>query len=101
MNITLNAPPAITGDIQFDLAEINSWCRAFYIHLKRILYSLDSGNITELDASKIHGTLDLGTTELEGTNIKIGSDEFAITSSDGEQYLTLSDGKLTFSGTVK
>ena len=100
MNITLNAPPVPTGDAQIDAIELNEWCRGFYMQLKRILYSLDSSNITELDESKLNGTLPLGETKLEGVNVKISGDEFSISTPDGSQYLTLSGGQLKFSGTV-
>ena len=100
MNITLNAPPAPTGDAQIDVLNLNDWCRGFYAQMKRILYSLDSSNITELDASKLNGTIPLGETKLEGVNVKISDDEFSISTPDGSQYLTLSGGVLKFSGTV-
>lgn len=100
MNITLTAPPALTGDAQNDVIRLNDWCCGFYMQLKRILYSLDTSNIIELDASRLNGTLPLGETKLEGVNVKISGDEFSITTPDGSQYLTLSGGKLTFCGTV-
>lgn len=100
MNITLTAPPALTGDAQNDVIRLNNWCCGFYMQLKRILYSLDTSNITELDASRLNGTLPLGETKLEGVNVKISGDEFSISTPDGSQYLTLSGGALKFCGTV-
>ncbi|MBQ3125379.1 MAG: hypothetical protein IJC09_08170 [Clostridia bacterium] len=100
MNITLTAPPALTGDAQNDVIRLNNWCSGFYMQLKRILYSLDTSNITELDASRLNGTLPLGETKLEGVNVKISGDEFSISTPDGSQYLTLSGGALKFCGTV-
>lgn len=100
MNITLTAPPILTGDAQTDVQRLNDWCCGFYMQLKRILYSLDTSNIIELDASRLNGTLSLGETTLEGVNVKIDGDTFSISTPDGSQYLTLSNGKLTFCGTV-
>ena len=100
MNITITAPPAITGDTQRDTKNLNDWCRGFYIQLKRIMYSLDTSNIVELDASRLNGTLPLGETTLQGVNVKITGDEFSISTPDGSQYLTLSGGVLKFCGTV-
>lgn len=100
MNITLTAPPALTGDAQTDVAKLNEWCLGFYLQMKRILYSLDTSNIVELDASRLNGTFPLGVAKLEGVNVKISGDEFSIATPDGSQYLTLSGGKLTFCGTV-
>lgn len=53
MNITMQAPPALTGDAKTDLENLNNWTRRFYSHLKRVLCCLDSENITELNVSKI------------------------------------------------
>ncbi len=53
MNITMPAPPALTGDVKMDTQNLNDWTRRFYSHLKRVLCCLDSENIIELDASKI------------------------------------------------
>lgn len=100
MNITLNAPPVLTGNDSYDIQSLNSWCRGFYMQLKRILYSLDTSNITELDASRLNGTVSLGETTLNGVNVNIGGDTFSIVTPDGTQYLKLENGKLTFCGTV-
>lgn len=100
MNITLTAPPMLTGDAQTDVQRLNEWCCGFYMQLKRILYSLDTSNIIELDASRLNGTLPLGEMTLKGNNVKISGDTFSITTPDKSQYLTLSNGKLTFRGTV-
>ena len=100
MNISLTAPPALTGDAQIDVKLLNDWCCGFYMQMKRILYSLDSSNIVELDASKLNGTMSLDETTLDGVNVKISGDEFSISTPDGSQYLTLSNGNLKFSGTV-
>lgn len=100
MNISITSPPAITGDTQKDLLNLHDWCHGFYLQLKRILYCLDTGNITELDASKINGTMSLDTTVLSGINVNISGDTFKITTPDGSQYLTLENGVLKFRGTV-
>ena len=100
MNITLNAPPLMTGDAQTDVKNLNDWCCGFYMQLKRILYSLDTSNIIELDASRLNGVLPLDRTSLNGMNVKISGDTFSIETPVGEQYLKLEGGVLKFSGEV-
>lgn len=100
MNITLTAPPILTGDAQTDVEKLNAWCVGFYMQMKRILYSLDTSNILELDASRLNGTLPLDKTTLSGVNVNITGDSFRIATPDGSQYLTLDSGGLKFCGTV-
>lgn len=100
MNITLNAPPVPTGDNNQDIERLYSWCCGFYSQMKRILYSLDTSNIIELDASHLNGILPLDSASLEGANVTIKGDSFSISTPDGGQYLKLENGNLTFCGTV-
>ncbi len=100
MNITLTAPPLLTGDAENDVEKLNEWCMGFYSQLKRILYSLDTSNILELDASRLNGTIPLGETTLQGVNVQISGDTFSISTPDGSQYLTLNSSGLTFCGNV-
>ncbi len=100
MNITITSPPVLTGDAENDVSKLNDWCRGLYMQLKRILYSLDTGNITELDASKLNGTMSLDETTLSGVNVTITGDTFKLATPDGAQYLTLEDGTLKFCGKV-
>ena len=53
MNITMQAPPTLTGDVKKDTENLNEWTRRFYSHLKRVLCCLDTSNIIELDSSRI------------------------------------------------
>lgn len=101
MNITFTAPPQLTGSAEYDTALLNDWCRGFYMQIKRILYSLDTSNICELNATKINGTLSLDNSSVEGSNIKISGNEFSLTTPDGSEYIKLEDGKLKFKGTVE
>ncbi len=100
MNITLTAPPNLTGDAQLDVSALKDWCDSFYLQLKRILYSLDTSNITELNASVLNGTIPLSSVSLSGTNVYLGNNYFSIATPDGAQYLKLENGALTFKGTV-
>lgn len=101
MIITFTAPPQLTGSLEYDTALLNDWCRGFYMQMKRILYSLDTSNIYELNAANINGTLSLDNSSIEGANIKINDNEFLLTTPDGSGYLKLTDGKLKFKGTVE
>lgn len=100
MNLSITAPPSLTGNTQKDTVQLNYWCRNFYTQLKRILYCLDTGNIVELDASRINGTLPIDNVNLSGVNVKITGDTINIATPDGSQYLRLSGGSLSFCGNI-
>lgn len=100
MNITTTAPPTLTGNTEKDLEQLNRWCRNFHTQIKRVLYCLDTGNIIELDASRLNGTLPIDDVNLSGVNVKITGDTIDISTPDGSQYLRLSGGKLTFCGNI-
>lgn len=100
MNITLNAPPVSTGNTDADLKQLNDWCIGFYMQMKRILYSIDTSNIIELNASRINGVLPLEQTSLKGLNVNISGDTFSLRTPDGSQYLTLDSSGLKFHGKI-
>lgn len=92
MNITITAPPALSGDAQKDIVTLNRWCTSFYTNLKRALYTLD--------AASVCGTLSLGDTKILGDTISISNDGFSVASKSGASYLKFENGTLTFKGTV-
>lgn len=100
MNITLIPPPDTTGDNEKDLKELREWCFNLHSQLKRILYNLDTSNISEVSGDLINGTIPLDTVTISGGKIKIAKDSISITNSNGSHYLTLSGDKLTFCGKV-
>ena len=100
MNITIPAPPEITGNNTEDLKALSTWCTKLFMQLKRIIYTIDDTNIASVDASKVSGTLSLLDTAVQGTNIKIGEGEFLVSTADGKEYLKLDGEGLSFCGTV-
>lgn len=100
MNITIAAPPALTGETVKDLENLQEWCNAFYMHLKQVLYMLDSSNITELDADCLTGSVSLEKTAFSGNGISISDNSFKLSSADGSQYLIFENDSLKLKGTV-
>lgn len=49
MNLTIPAPPPVTGNTEADLENLSEWCNMFYNQLKRVLCSMDNAilEITE------------------------------------------------------
>ena len=100
MNISITSPPLLTGDDKTDLTKLHSWCTGLYMQLKRILYSIDSGNITELDASKLNGIMSLDKSAISGLNVSITGDSFKLTTPDESQYLIMENGTIKLKGKV-
>lgn len=101
MNITVTAPPAISGRSGEDIENLHKWCVGLYLNLKRVLFTLGDVNITALDAAKLYGEIDLSKTSLCGLNVNVTTDGLSLATPDGAQYLKLENGALTFCGTVK
>ena len=98
MNINITAPPDLTGDGREDAARLNVWCRALYMKLRQLLYTLDGENITGLDPAKLtNGTINTNEITLSGAMTTLSGTEFSLVMPDGGQYIKCEDGKIYIS----
>ena len=98
MNINITAPPDLTGNGAEDAARLNEWCRALYLKLRQLLYTLDGENITGLDPGKLtKGTLNTNEIALSGALTHLSGTDFSLFTPDGNQYIKCSDGKIYIS----
>jgi hypothetical protein len=101
MNITLSSPPALSGDTNKDLQALSLWCATLISQLKRVLYSLDSGNISYIAPSQLEeGSISLDKVALDGGCVKITGTGIDISLPDGSQYIRMSDGKISIKGEI-
>lgn len=98
MNINIQAPPTLTGSGTEDAARLNEWCRALYLKLRQLLYTLDGENITGFDPAKLtRGTINTNEITLSGAMTHLSGTDFSLVMPDGGQYIKCEDGKIYLS----
>lgn len=98
MNITITAPPSLTGSGAEDAARLNEWCKTLYLKLRQLLYTLDGENITGLDPAKLtRGTINTNEISLNGALTSLDGASFNLSTPDGTQYIKCEGGKIYIS----